>query len=372
MTLLYTDEQEELRSTVRRFLAAHLPESTVRGWMESDTGYETEVWELMSGQLGLCGLLVPLDYGGSGAGPAELIAVFEEAGRVLLATPLLASGVLAAAILSHVDDEGVRSDVLPGLASGTCIGAFADAELWADAGDPDLVVTQGSDTWRLDGIVRRVIDGQNADAVFVPVRTGEGPVSLCAFNPREDSAEVVPLRTLDRTRKQADIILRNCPARPVGSRDGAQVAIDWAAAEGALAVAAEALGGAEQALDSSVEYASQRIQFGRVIGEFQAIKHKCANMKLLLEGTRAIVHHAAQTLEDGGPFVDVSLAKLYACNAFIRIAAENLQIHGGMGCTWEHSAHLYLRRAKALQHLLGSPGHHRTVLARHLRLPEKG
>lgn len=184
MTLLYTDEQEELRSTVRRFLAAHLPESTVRGWMESDTGYETEVWELMSGQLGLCGLLVPLDYGGSGAGPAELIAVFEEAGRVLLATPLLASGVLAAAILSHVDDEGVRSDVLPGLASGTCIGAFADAELWADAGDPDLVVTQGSDTWRLDGIVRRVIDGQNADAVFVPVRTGEGPVSLSAFDPQ--------------------------------------------------------------------------------------------------------------------------------------------------------------------------------------------
>ncbi len=372
MTLLYTDDQEALRDTVRRFLFEHVPEDTIRKWMESDTGYRAEVWELMSEQLGLAGLVVPLEDGGSGGGAGELIAVFEEAGRVLLPTPLLASGVLAVTVASRVDDAEVRSDLLPSLVAGTTIGTLADADLWAGP-DPSVVVaTRDGDSWRLNGTSHRVIDGQNADWAFLPIRTEDGSVSLFVIDTSLDQVEVVPLRTLDLTRRQADLIFHGCPARPVGSGEGARAAVEHALALGSLAVAAEALGGAERALDESVEYARHRIQFGRVIGEFQAIKHKCADMKLLLEGTRAIVHHAARTVEAGGPSVDVPLAKAYACDAYFRIAAENLQIHGGMGCTWEHSAHLFLRRAKSLQHLLGSPTHHRAALAQHLRLPQVG
>ncbi len=367
MTLVYTDEQEQFRSSVRRFLAEHLTEATVRRWMESDDGYEADVWELMSGQLGLAGLLIPIALGGSGAGPGELIAAFEEGGRFLLATPLLSSGVLASTVLVVAEDDTAKFERLPAIAAGTSIGTLAEAQCWTGSTDPPVTATIRRGMWHLNGVLRRVLDGQNADAVVVPVRTGEG-TSLYVVDPRVDSAEIRPLVTLDRTRKQADIILSDCPAQPVDNHDRGQEAVDRALALGALAVAAEALGGAERALDASVEHATNRIQFGRVIGEFQAIKHKCADMKLQLEGARAVVHNATHSYEHAGsgPYVDVSLAKLYACDAFFRIAAENLQIHGGVGCTWEHSAHLLLRRAKTLQHLLGSPTHHRSVIADHL------
>jgi alkylation response protein AidB-like acyl-CoA dehydrogenase len=341
--------------------------------MESDDGYDAGVWELMSDQLGLVGLLAPISFGGSGAGPGELIAAFEEGGRFLLATPLLSSGILASTVLDVAGDDTAKSERLPAIADGTTIGTLAEAQCWTGSTEPLISATVRSDTWRLSGVLRHVLDGQNADTVFVPVRTGEG-MSVYVVDPRSDSAEIRPLVTLDRSRKQADIILTNCAAQRVDTNGRGQEAVDRALALGALAVAAEALGGAERALDASLEHATHRIQFGRVIGEFQAIKHKCADMKLLLEGARAVVHNAANSYAyaGSGPYVDVSLAKLYACDAFFRIAAENLQIHGGMGCTWEHSAHLLLRRAKTLQHLLGSPAHHRSVIADHLHLLTSG
>ena len=337
--------------------------------MDSWRGFDPTVWGLMSDQLGLPGLIVPLAHGGSEAGTGELIAVFEEAGRVLLGTPLLASGVLAAGALVSLRNQAASVEYLPGIAAGTTIAAFAAHEYSTGTDHSEITATLDDGQWHLEGVARHVLDGQNADVLLVPVPNHEG-ASLFLIDGRDPSVHISALATLDQTIKQADIELNACPARLLGDGGRAVAAVERSLALGALAVSAQAIGGAERTVESSVEYATQRIQFGRIIGEFQAIKHKCADMKLRLETARAAVHKAANSLADmtQGAHVDVSVAKVYACDAFFQIAAENIQIHGGIGCTWEHPAHLYLRRAKTLQHLLGSPTHHRSVIARHLHL----
>lgn len=368
MTLLYNPEQEEFRSAIRRFLDQHAPESMIRQWADSETGFDRDLWGDMAVGLGLPGLLAPEEHGGSGAGATEVAAVFEETGRALFAPPLLATAVLSSVALGASPPGPTESALWAEIAAGSVIMALAERDVRRSQVSMSARGHQGS--WTLSGTASNVISGQNADVLLIPA-AADGGLSLFAVDRRAGAAvEVTSLDSLDPTRRQANIRLDGCPARLVGPGGGAPVALERARAFGALALAAEALGGARMVLESAVEYSSNRVQFGRSIGSFQAIKHRCADMKVLLETSRAAVMRAAEALAGSkvGPNPEVSLAKVYAGDAFFRLASDNLQIHGGIGCTWEHPAHLYLRRAKALQHLLGSPSEHRLLIAQHLGL----
>lgn len=368
MTLVYNPEQEEFRSSIRRFLEQHAPEPTIRQWADSESGFDRGLWADMAVGLGLPGLLVPEEHGGSGAGATEVVAVFEETGRALFGPPLLATGVLSSVALRSSRAGPTESGLWADIAAGSVIVALAERDFRRSQVRMSARGHQGS--WTLSGTASNIISGQNADVLLIPA-AADGGLSLFAVDRREGGAvEVMLLDSLDQTRRQANIQLDECPARLVGPDGGAPAALEQALAFGALAVAAEALGGAGMVLESAVEYSSNRVQFGRSIGSFQAIKHRCADMKVLLETSRAAVMGAAEILAGHGVGrnPEVSLAKVYASDAFFRLAADNLQVHGGIGCTWEHPAHLYLRRAKALQHLLGSPSEHRAVIAQHLGL----
>lgn len=368
MTLLYSPEQEEYRRAIRRFLEEHAPESRIREWTTSEAGFDQALWRKMASGLDLPGLLVPEEDGGSGAGPMEIVAAFEEAGRAIFAGPLLATAVLSAAALAASGRGPIERGLLGEIADGLVCVALAERDFRLRRQVAKARPRRG--VWALDGVATHVISGQDAEVLLVPAETDAG-LTLFAVD-RRDGAEVriSPLVSLDQTRRQADVVFEDCPAQLVGSHGGARAAMEQALLLGTLAVAAEAVGGSEKVLETSVKYAVDRIQFGRPIGSFQTIKHRCADMKLLLEASRAAVMGAADGLQgpDGDAYLDVSVAKLYACGAFFRVAADNLQIHGGIGCTWEHSAHLYLRRAKSLEHLFGPSSEHRALIATRLGL----
>jgi alkylation response protein AidB-like acyl-CoA dehydrogenase len=361
----FTSEQEELRASLRRFLTDKSPSTEVRRLMETDEGYDPLVWKQMASQLGLQGLAIPESYGGSGFGPVELGIVFEEMGRALLAAPFFSSIGLAAQLLLALDDDGAMQKWLPGLADGSLLAAVAVTE---DSGDWDLAAvrtsaTPAGDGWELTGAKMFVVDGAYAELLLVVARSDDG---LGVFAVEGDAAGLTraPLATLDATRKLARLDLANVAARRVGSGE-ATVAISHGLDLGLTALAAEQAGGAARCLEMAVEYSKIRVQFGRPIGSFQAIKHKCADMLLETESAKSAAYYAQWSAAEGSDEFPVAaaLAKAYCSDAFFHVASENIQIHGGIGYTWEHDAQLYFRRAKSSQLLFGDPKFHRHRLA---------
>jgi alkylation response protein AidB-like acyl-CoA dehydrogenase len=365
----FTDEQEELRRSVRRFLEDKSPVSEVRRLMDTVDGYEPAIWAQMGQQLGLQGLAVPEAYGGSGFSYVELVVVFEEMGRALLCAPYFATVALAANALLGCGDEAAKKELLTPLAEGEAIGTLAFTE---DSGrwDLDAVTTTAApsgDGWTLDGHKSFVIDGHVASILLVVARTPAG-LSLFAVAGDAPGLTRTPLSTMDQTRKQARIELSNTPARLVGTDGGAVPGLSRTLDLAAVALAAEQVGGAQRCLDMSVDYAKARVQFGRPIGSFQAIKHKCADVLLEVESAKSAAYYAGWVAGEGGDELPVvaSLAKAYCSDAYYHAAAENIQIHGGIGFTWEHDAHLYFKRAKSSQLLLGDPTYHRELLAQRI------
>ena len=373
MNVALSEEQEELRRGVRRFLEDKSPESEVRRLMETAEGFDPAVWAQMARELGLVGLHLPEELGGSGSTFLDLALVLEEMGRALLPSPFLSSVVLAAGALLASGDEGAAKDLVPGIASGEVRATLAVAEQ-GGSWDPAAVAvraTRRDGGYVLDGRKTFVLDGHTAGLILVVARTGGEPgradgLSLLAVDAGAPGLERTPLVTLDLTRKQARLDFSGTPARLVGAEGEAAPALARALDLGAVALAAEQVGGAQACLDMSVGYARTRMQFGRPIGSFQAVKHKCADMLVETESARSAAYYAAAAAADdpGELPVAASLAKAYCSDAFFRAAADTIQIHGGIGFTWEHPAHLYFRRAKASQLLLGSPGYHRELLAR--------
>jgi alkylation response protein AidB-like acyl-CoA dehydrogenase len=364
----FTEEQEQLRAAVRRFLAEKSPESEVRRLMDTVSGYDTEVWRQAAGQLGLTGLAIPEKFGGSGAGYAELTVVFEEMGRALLCAPFFATVALAANLLLSIDDENAKADYLPGLASGDVIATVALAEQsgrWDEAGVA-LEATRTVDGWALTGEKLYVLDGAVADLLLVVARTPAG-VSVFAVESGAPGLTVQPLATMDQTRKQARVLLNATPARLVGAEGAGWAAVSRMLDLAAVALAAEQVGGAQRLLDMAVDYAKTRVQFGKPIGSFQAIKHKCADMYLEVESARSAAYYGCFVAEEVDELpVAASLAKAYCSEAYLHTAAENIQIHGGIGFTWEHPAHLYFKRAKSSELLFGDPAYHRELLAQRI------
>jgi alkylation response protein AidB-like acyl-CoA dehydrogenase len=365
----FSTEQQELRSMVRDFLADRSPESEVRRLMETEEGYDPAVWSQLGDELGLLGLAIPEEYGGAGYGFVELGVVLEEAGRALLCAPYFSSVVLAATTVLHSGDDAARKDYLPGLASGQVRGTLAlteDSGRWDEAG-VTLRAAQTSDGWTLEGHKNFVLDGHTATLILVVARTPSG-ISLFAVDADAAGLTRTPLSTMDMTRKLARLDFAGTPARLLGSEGAAWPLLARVLDLAAIGLAAEQVGGATKAMEMAVDYAKIRIQFGRPIGSFQAIKHKCADMLVRVESAKSAAYYglwAAAELNEELPAV-ASLAKSYCSDAYFHCAGENIQIHGGIGFTWEHPAHLYFKRAKTSQLLFGDPTYHRELLAQRI------
>lgn len=357
MTFAFSDEQQALRKAVRAFAADHSDEAAVRALAESDLGYDAATWRLLAEQVGVAGLLVPERHGGAGAGTVELAVVAEELGKQLFCGPFLSSAVLATGLLAGLAESAEVADLLSGLAAGTRVVTVAldeGAGTW-DPADVTSVAADGPAGWTVSGSKRFVLDAVGADTLLVVT---SGP-RVFAVDPAAPGVTVTPLHTLDATRRQADVRLTDAPARPL---DGdAAAALRSALDTAAVVLAAEQAGGARAVLDMAVGYARTRIQFGRAIGSFQAIKHMCADLLVLVESAYSAAYYAAWA-QDGGAadaHEATCLAAAFCADAFAKAAADNVQIHGGIGFTWEHPAHLYLRRARSGLAFLGSPDAHR-------------
>ncbi|WP_369230897.1 acyl-CoA dehydrogenase family protein [Streptomyces sp. R21] len=378
MAVTFTEEQDELRAVLRRFLSEKAPSEAVRRWMESDEGHDPGLWRQMAGQLGLHGLALPEEYGGFGGGPVELGIVMEELGRVLLPSPYFATVALAGQALAASGDDAAKARWLPAIADGTLTGTLALAEesgSW-NVEDVTTEAVRGDGGWRVSGTKMFVIDGHSAGLLLVVARTDADP-ALFAVEGGASGVTRTRLETLDPTRRLARIDLDGAPALRVGPEGDATAYLRTVLDLAVVALAAEQVGGARACLDAAVEYAKVRVQFGRPIGSFQAVKHSCADMLLKVEGARSAAYHAMSVAAEGvgdlpvpptagsaGELpVSAALAASYCADAFTHAAKENIQIHGGIGYTWEHDAHLHLKRAKSSEQLFGSPATHRGRLA---------
>ncbi|MGH3250577.1 MAG: acyl-CoA dehydrogenase family protein [Trebonia sp.] len=416
-----TPEQLDYQAEVRRLLTRSWPLASSRGALEDGRPFDPAAWSALTG-LGATGLLVPAAFGGAGAGAAEAALVSEELGRVLLPVPYVSGAVTAARLLSLLSPDPARDRYLAGIASGATIATVAfldDAGRWspdrvavraepagagsseaglagaepggagssgaessgvgpAEAG-PGAGGLAGEQDWLLSGTVPFVADAGGADLVLVIGRT---PAGLGVFAV-EDTAALRPrqLSCLDPSQPLSRLPLDAVPARRLPAAAEVEVIMADVVATTIACLTASAVGGAERCLELSVEYAKTRVQFGKPIGSHQAIKHRCADMFAAVQSARSAVHHLLGRLDaetgpdkagpdETGPDEEtalaVSIAKAYCSDAFVRCARDTVQIHGGIGFTWEHDAHRYLRRAMAHAQLLGDATYHRQLIAKHL------
>lgn len=361
---VFTDEQQELRRTVRAFLERHAPEAEVRRVMETPDGFDRSVWMQMADQLGLQSLAIPEEFGGSGYSFVEIGVVLEEFGRALLPAPFLSSVVFAANLLLLTDDEEIKKRYLPGIASGQLIVTVAATDDWGrrDAEGTTVHATGREGSWTLTGVRSFVPDGHIADAILLVAHTEAGP-SLFVVD--ADSVTRTPHSTIDATRRMASIEFADAPADLIGRAGAAAAPLLTALDVASVGLAVEQVGGAAACLEMSVGYAKVRHQFGRPIGSFQAIRHRCADVMLGVESARSAAYHAlwsAADLSDGLALL-APMVKAYCSEVYVDAALQNIQIHGGIGFTWEHPAHLYFKRAKSSELLFGAPDEHRALLA---------
>ncbi|ARF55839.1 acyl-CoA dehydrogenase family protein [Streptomyces gilvosporeus] len=379
MDAAFTEEQDEIRRTLRGLLHKRCGPDEVKAAVRTPRGYDEGLWRQLAQQLGLPGLAVPAAYGGVGCGPTELALACEETGRALLPSPLIATAVLAAPLILALGSEPQRNGLLPALAGGELTATLAvpggrlatalaltgpNGGDWAGGGRAGGVQarTRGG-TWRLYGEAGQVLDGHGADVLLVAAHTGGFAHSrTLIYLVRADAAGLVRTRqtAMDETRPQARIELRDVAAELLGDEDGDAVAGALAATGvgAAAAFAAEAVGAADAALARTVEYVRVREQFGRPIGSFQAVQHRLADLYVAVQAARSAASYAAwaaggpverRTAEPGA----AGLALAQALEALRRVAGEAVQLHGGIGFTWEHEAHLYFKRAACDELLLG-------------------
>ena len=370
MSITLTREQTDLRDAVADLLAKRSPESQVRRLMADDTGHDPGMWSEMAA-MGLLGLTIPEEFGGVGAGAAELAVVSEQMGRALLCGPYLSTAVLTPYLLLALADPAECTDVLPRIAHGELITtvAFAEAGSARPPEHPGTIAAQAGGDWRLTGEKTYVLDATAAERFYVAAQTDSG-VGIFAVDRNASGLAVSPLTTVDQTRKQGRLTLADTPARLVADPGAGGPALAAALDRTAVAVIAEQAGGAMHVTRMATDYARNRFQFGRSIGSFQAIKHMCVDMLLDAQSACSAARHVAAAFDAAEPdrFIDLALAQGFCSETFVSTAASNIQVHGGIGFTWEHPAHLYLRRARTDAQILGDPAWHRE---RYVRLREE-
>ncbi|MGO9603549.1 MAG: acyl-CoA dehydrogenase family protein [Candidatus Binataceae bacterium] len=365
-----TDEQEQFRSAVRRFLDDKSPTTEVRRLMATAEGYDPAVWRQLSNDLALPGIHIPEQYGGAGFGMVELGIVMEEFGRALLCAPYFSTAVLGACAILNAGTDAQKSSLLPALASGARLATLAVTELngeW-DPGRIELVATLDADGYRLNGTKSYVVDGNIADLLVVAARlpgtAGLAGLGLFTLGADAGGIERQPLQAMDPTRKLARIDFRGAHADLLGNLENGAAPIVRTLDHAAIALANEMVGGAQALLDSAIAYAKLRVQFGREIGSFQAIKHKLADMLLEVELAKSAAYYAAQSAAADDPEWPAlaCLAKAATSETYLHTAAECIQLHGGIGFTWDNDTHLWFKRAKSSEVFLGQPSYHRELL----------
>nr|WP_202512223.1 acyl-CoA dehydrogenase family protein [Streptomyces sp. SID3343] len=370
--MLYGEIEEELRATLGELLHDRCAWHDVLARVDTDEAYDEGLWKAVAAELGLAGLLIPEEYGGAGAGPREVAVALEELGRAVAPVPFLASAVLATQALLASPASAARDAALRALADGTRTGTLAvTANTWPGAGFPLSVTgSPDADGLLLTGAVTGVLAADRADLLVVPALVdGERQLTLVAG----DAAHLVrrSVTSLDATRPVGELTLDQVRAVVVAGPDTAQEALGQALRYGAALLASEQLGVAQRALDEAVSYLKVRHQFGRPIGSFQALRHRAADLWSDIAAARAAARYAAACLAEGSPdaAVATALAQAYCGDVAVRAAEECVQMHGGIGFTWEHPAHLYLKRAMSSALLLGTADRHRSTLATLVDLP---
>lgn len=366
LNLLYTDVEDDLRSSVRDLVAARSQPNTVMGVYDGDRSVVDPLWRAVAGDLGLAGLLIPEERGGAGASAREAAVVLEELGRSVAPVPFLTSSVVATTVLLAAGPGGAVDELLAGLAAGERTAALV-LPLSAGPGEEAPAFTVDGDG-RISGSARSVAGVLEADVLLVPVTTAGGtavhavPVS---------AAQVEPVVSLDMTRQLADVTLDGVTGEELlAAADGAD-AVRRGLDVGAALLASEQYGVAQWCLTTTITYLKDRRQFGRVVGGYQAIKHRLADLYASVESAGAAARYAAATTAEGDPetAVATAVAQSFCSDVAVKAAEEAVQLHGGIGMTWEHPAHLYLKRAKADQIAYGTPAAHRARLAELVDLP---
>jgi acyl-CoA dehydrogenase len=352
------EDSDLLRSTVRDALKRLSTSGDVRRTMATARGFEEPVWNRLAGELGLPGLMLPAKFGGGELTEAEMAIAFEEAGARLLCAPLFATAGLAVPLLQALSDDAAIARYAPAIASGELTATVALAE---DAGRwrteaVRCTATQAGSGWVIDGVKNYVVDGATAGLVLVVAQAG-AELGVFAVHGDAPGLERDQLVTLDQTRKQARLLFKATPAQRVGAGEATSSVARATAVSRAL-LAAEQVGGAQHCLGMTVDYAKSRIQFGRPIGSFQAVKQRLAEMLVLVESARSAGLAAVTAAGTGDEELEhvAAVAALTCGDAYTWVTAQTVQLHGGIGFTWEHDAHLYFKRARASALLLGTAG----------------
>jgi len=361
MQYAFTEDQAQFRDIVARFCRERSPTAVVRRLAESERGFDPVMWTQLCQELALVGIHVSETSGGSGFGPVELGIVMEEFGRCLLPVPYLSCGVLACTAIAAIDDAALRDELMAPLVAGEELVTLALEPL---QGHPVSGLTLAGE--RLSGNLKGVLDGASADRILILTGTGTGARAvLCGVDPSAAGVEVRALRTMDRTRRLATVTLDNVPVQVLAELDPGQIETLYDTA--LVALANEMSGGAQALLKSAIDYTKLRVQFGRAVGSFQAIKHRLADLHVDVELAKVSAWQAAAALAAADePSANASLAKFTAADAYVKAALETIQFHGGIGFTWENDTHLWYRRAKSSEVFLGSPAFHRERMLREM------
>ncbi len=351
------EDREAFVDTVRRLFEARSDEAAVRRVMETESGYDPALWREMA-ELGILGLIVPERLGGTGLGALELELVMEEAGAALLCSPFFASSVLAAALLQAVGSD----DHLAEIAAGETIVTAAltgPAGNWTEAG---VAVSAQND--KLSGCASYVLDAVSADVFLVAARNGSD-IAIYELAANSPGVTIHPLPTFDRTRRMVRIEFDGTTGKLIGKGWGA---VEQALNVARIALAGEQAGGSREIFQRTVNYIKERYQFGRAVGGFQALKHMSADLLLECEAAISAARNAAAQYDAGSDDVEaaIALASFACADAYVKTSADAIQMHGGIGFTWEHPAHLFLRRARADSRLLGDSAHYRELFVQTL------
>jgi len=369
MNFALTEDQQMIRDAAESFLAEASGSAAVRAAMDSDAGIDRTLWQRMA-DLGWCGTHIAEAHGGLGLGVVELVLLLEQMGRRLPCVPFFSSVCLAGTALQQAGSDTARARWLPRMVDGSLqatLALSARGVQW-DATMPGATARRVAAGWQLDGSFAHVPDGASAEVIFVVARVADtDEIGLFAVPSSAPGVQRAPLRTWDATRRLAEVALNGVHLGDGDRVDGGAdvpAALQRSVAIAALLLAAEQLGGAQQCLALTLAYTAQRAQFGQPVAAFQAVKHRCAEMMVRIEATRSAVYGAAAlAAEDTALELEAGAAKAQANESFFFCAQEAIQLHGGVGFTWEYDPHLYFKRAQAGAHWLGTPQQWRERIA---------
>lgn len=370
MKFSFTDEQEEFRSGVRRALQARSPTTEVRRLMATDAGFDRDGWKKLNQELGLTAIHIPEAYGGGGFGYGELGIVLEEMGRNLLCAPYFSTAVLATAAILNAGSEEQKKKLLPKIAEGetTATFAFSEDSGLTDAASVAATAVPSGSTYRIEGTKSFVLDGHTADLIVVVARqpgtTGDKGLSFFTVEGTAAGLDRKLLKTMDETRKLARLTFKGVEAKLLGTEGAGAAALAKTMQQAVACLANEMVGGAERLREDALDYVKMRMQFGRSIASFQTTKNKAADMLVDVEMAKSAAYYAAAALDEGDDDLPAvaSLAKATAAEAYLQTAIHAVQMHGGIGFTWDNDTHLWFKRAKSSEILFGDANYHRELM----------